>query len=67
MANSKNVDVPQEQQQPYDSLLKSMLEGQKQQLLPQFLPNVEYLKTLDIEAARTILRVDRVYKVKEES
>lgn len=31
-------DTPLEQQQPYDNALKSLLEGQEAQLLPQFLP-----------------------------
>ena len=54
-----------EQQQPYDNLLKSLLEGQEKQMLPYFVPGVEYVKTLDIEVVRTPLRVDRVYLVKQ--
>lgn len=51
------------QQQAYDNVLKSMLEGHEQEVLPQFLEGIEYLETLDIETLRTPLRVDRVYLV----
>ncbi|MGH2497840.1 MAG: hypothetical protein ACRDIV_24320, partial [Ktedonobacteraceae bacterium] len=52
------------QQQPYDNLLKSLLEGQEKQMLPYFVPNAEYLETLNVEIVRTPLRVDRVYLVR---
>jgi hypothetical protein len=52
-----------EQQQPYDNALKSLLEGQEAQILPHFLPEAIYLETYNIEAVRTILRTDRIYKV----
>jgi len=54
-----------EQNQSYDTVLKSLFEGQEQQMLAHFLAGVEYLETLNIEALRTPLRVDRVYKVRK--
>jgi predicted transposase YdaD len=63
MAKRKRKEPTQEQQQPYDNLLESLLEGREQRLLPYFLATVEYLETLDLEVHRTTLRVDRVYKV----
>ncbi len=53
----------QDQQQPYDNLLKSLLEGREKEMLPYFLPEAEYQETLDVEVHRTTLRVDRVYKI----
>ena len=34
-------------------------------MLPYFVPGVEYLETLNVEAVRTPLRVDRVYLVRQ--
>ncbi len=53
-----------EQQQPYDNLLKSLLDGREKEMLHYFLAEAEYQETLDIEVHRTTLRVDRVYKIK---
>lgn len=64
MVKKGTVEVSQDQQQPYDNLLKSLLEGQEKQMLPYFVPGVEYLETLNVEAVRTPLRVDRVYLVR---
>src|SRR5204863_2044991 len=52
------------QQQPYATLLKSLIEGQEAKLLPYFYTGVEYLETLNIEVLRTPLRADRAYKVR---
>lgn len=65
MAKKASEEAPQEQQQPYDNLLKSLLEGQEKQMLPFFVPDVEYLETLNVEVIRTPLRVDRVYLVRQ--
>jgi predicted transposase YdaD len=63
MAKKKDQKrTPLEQQQPYDNALKSLLEGQEAQILPQFLPGAVYQETCDIEVIRPILRMDRVYK-----
>ena len=64
MARKAIDEASQEQQQPYDNLLKSLLEGQEKQMLPYFVPGVEYLETLNVEVVRTPLRVDRVYLVR---
>jgi predicted transposase YdaD len=64
MGKSKNETSTVEQQQPYDNILKSLLEGQEAQILPYLLDEeVVYLDTLTIEVMRTLLRTDRVYKV----
>jgi hypothetical protein len=63
MAKRKRAQAPLEQQQPYDNLLKSLLEGQEAQILPHILDGAVYQETYDIEIMRTILRADRVYKV----
>ena len=52
-----------EQGQPYDNILKSLFEGQEQQMLAYFLAEAVYVDTLNIEVLRTPLRVDRVYKI----
>src|SRR5579859_3895031 len=65
MAKKVSEEASQEQQQPYDNLLKSLLEGQEKQMLPYFVPDVEYLETLNVEIVRTPLRVDRVYLVRQ--
>ncbi len=65
MAKKITDEASQEQQQPYDNLLKSLLEGQEKQMLPYLVPGVEYLETLNVEIVRTPLRVDRVYLVKQ--
>ena len=64
MAKRTSAEPSAPQQQPYDTLLKSLLEGQEQQMLPYFLPGAEYLETLNVEVIRPPLRVDRVYRVK---
>src|SRR5581483_376458 len=64
MVKKAAAETAPDQQQPYDNLLKSLLEGQEKQMLPYFVPDVEYLKTLNVEVIRTPLRVDRVYLVK---
>ena len=42
MAKRTSQELPTHQQQPYDNLLKSLLEGQEKQMLPYFLPGAEY-------------------------
>ena len=64
MAKKVTDKTSQDQQQPYDNLLKSLLEGQEKQMLPYFVPDAEYLETLNVEIVRTPLRVDRVYLVR---
>jgi hypothetical protein len=63
MARSKGKEPTQPQKQVYDNVLKSLFDGHERQVLPYFLPDAEYLETLDIEVHRTTLRVDRAYKV----
>jgi len=60
---NKPPDSPRPQGQPYDSLLKLLIEGQEREILPQLWPGVEYIETIDIEVLRSPLRVDRVYIV----
>ncbi len=64
MGKQKEQTSTLEQQQPYDNILKSLLEGQEEQILPHLLDEeIVYLDTLTIEVMRTLLRTDRVYKV----
>jgi len=63
VAKRKSESTRPDQQQPYDNLLKSLLEGQEQIMLPYILPGAEYQATLNIEVIRNPLRVDRVYLV----
>jgi hypothetical protein len=60
---NKPPDSSRPQGQPYDSLLKLLIEGQEREILPQLWPGVEYIETIDIEVLRSPLRVDRVYIV----
>lgn len=62
VARRKREEPTQAQQQIYDNLLKSLFEGREKEILPYFLPGSQYVETLDIEAHRTTLRLDRVYK-----
>ena len=64
MAKHTSPEPSAPHQQPYDTLLKSLLEGQEKHMLPYFLPGAEYLETLNVEVIRPPLRVDRVYRVK---
>ncbi len=61
---NKPPGAPRPQGQPYDSLLKLLIEGQEREILPQLWPGVEYIETIDIEVLRSPLRVDRVYIVR---
>jgi hypothetical protein len=49
-------------QQPYDNILKSLLEHQEAEMIAEFCPGATFLEGLDIEVLRTPLRVDRVYR-----
>lgn len=60
----KPPDSPRPQGQPYDSLLKLLIEGREREILPQLWPGVEYIEAIDIEVLRSPLRVDRVYIVR---
>ena len=65
MAKKTPEESSRDQQQPYDNLLKSLLEGQEKEMLPYFVPGVEYVETLNVEVVRTPLRVDRVYLIRK--
>jgi predicted transposase YdaD len=52
-----------EQQQPYDNVLKLLLENQEAVMLPYFLEDAQFLKVLDLEVLKSPLRVDRVYEI----
>ncbi len=53
----------QQQQQPYDSSIKAILNEDAPAILPLLLPGVEVLEVLDIEILRSPMRADRVYRV----
>src|SRR5205085_7749517 len=63
LARRKRKQATQQQRQPYDNVLKSLIEGHEREMLPQFLHGAEFLEVLNVEVLRTPLRVDRVYKV----
>jgi hypothetical protein len=58
----RSASLPQQQQQ-YDNVLKSLIEGREQEVLPNFLEGATFLEVVNIEVLRTPLRVDKVYKV----
>lgn len=65
MAKRKQEDDTQGQ--PYDNVLKSLLEGQEAEILPHLvpgMPDLEYVETLNIEFLRRPLRGDRVYRAR---
>ena len=51
------------QQQPYDSSIKAILNEDAPAILPLLLPGVEVLEILDVEILRSPMRADRVYRV----
>ncbi len=52
-----------QQQQPYDSSIKAILNEDAPAILPLLLPGVEVIEVLDIEILRPPIRADRVYRV----
>ncbi len=48
---------------PYDSTLKLLMEDRENEVIPQLLPEAQYIETLNVEVLRDPLRVDRVYRV----
>lgn len=59
----KPKQATHEQQQPYDNVLKLLLEHQEGAILPHFLDEITFLEVLDLEVLKSPLRVDRVYKI----
>ena len=55
--------MSQQQQQPYDSSIKAILNEDAPAILPLLLPGVEVLEVLDVEILRSPMRADRVYRV----
>ncbi len=55
--------MSQQQQQPYDSSIKAILNEDAPAILPLLLPGVEVLEILDVEILRSPMRADRVYRV----
>lgn len=52
------------QYQPYDSALKSLMGDEVAEILPNLLPESEYISEENIEIDRTTLKVDLVYNIK---
>ncbi len=50
--------------QPYDSALKSIMEDEEAEILPNLLPGVEYVSKETIEIDRTTLKADSVYNIR---
>ena len=55
------------QRQPYDSALKSLLDDQASEMLPEILPDCALLGEQNAEIARTNLRPDLVYLIQYRS
>src|SRR5438094_7961282 len=55
------------QRQPYDSALKSLLDDQASEMLPEILPECALLGEQNAEIARTNLRPDLVYLIQYRS
>src|SRR5260370_42347253 len=53
----------EQQRQPYDSALKSLLEDNAAEMLPEILPESELVSEQNAEIARTNLRPDLVYLI----
>jgi len=49
--------------QPYDGALKSLLGEERAEILPQLVPEAEYVSEQNIEIDRTTLRADLVYNI----
>ncbi len=56
--------VMQQPQQPYDSSLKSLLEGLAAQVIPELVPGTKVEEELNDEMLKPPLRADRVYGVR---
>ncbi len=54
----------EQQRQPYDSALKSLLEDHAAEMLPEILPESELVSEQNAEIARTNLRPDLVYLIR---
>ena len=50
--------------QPYDTTLKTWVEEQPQEILPELLPGAVYQQTLNVEIFRPPLRTDKVFSIK---
>ncbi len=51
-------------QQPYDSSIKSLLEGSAAEMVPHLLPGAEFVEERNIEVLKPPLRTDRVYLIR---
>jgi predicted transposase YdaD len=51
-------------QQPYDSSIKSLLEGSAAEMLPYLLPGAEFVEERNVEVLKPPLRTDRVYLIR---
>ena len=55
--------MSQDQSQPYDRALKSLLGDEVAEILPNLLPESEFISEQNIEIDRTTLRADLVYNI----
>src|SRR5260370_41099626 len=49
--------------QPFDTSFKAWIRAHPRDILPQLLPGVTYVDTLDVEIVRSTMRADKVFKV----
>jgi len=50
--------------QRFDTSFKAWIRGHPSEILPQLLPGITYVDTLDVEIIRSTMRADKVFKVK---
>lgn len=55
--------MSQDQSQPYDRALKSLLGDEVAEILPNLLPGSEFIGEQNIEIDRTTIKADLVYNV----
>ncbi len=64
MTQDPQKDPKQQQNQPYDASLKGWISQQARAILPVLLPGAHYERTLNVEAVRPPMRVDKVFQVR---
>jgi hypothetical protein len=53
--------------QRFDTSFKAWIRAHPREILPQLLPGVTYVDTLDVEIIRSTMRADKVFKIKYDS
>ncbi len=64
MTQDPQKDSTNQHNQPYDASFKGWISQQARAILPVLLPGAHYKRTLNVEAIRPPMRVDKVFKVR---